>query len=280
MVQARSDLQALLRSVDAAGPNDNYRDVVMHLGPRLLNETRFEVFGRECQLAEVEVYYYSDRHTDIFANCHQVQSTFGSWYLHRMGSGLKNGTYKGLDFTFGNGETFGGVLIRSLRTPDGAVVSGPSLCVDYIMAAGEVESVHDLDRQIGQREIWDDENPVRLVPREKSDEAVYCSPRVGLTLGKLPVDDRKKQFILRPYRSLLAPREIKKGRVQLFLSLHLLGFEFEEISRITGSPLRKIQEYADFVEQGASHDIESLVGTLGSKELCLLAGALMNAWNE
>lgn len=212
---------------------------------RLLNETRLVVFGHRCRFLELEFYYYGPNHADPFAHCHEVQRNFGDWYFHRVGSGYRNGSFKGLDFTIGGDGAFGGVLIRSLETDDGTIVCGPSLCVDHLIRSSDCDSVKSLDAKVGKLPVDDPSSPLRLErdapPTTKRD--VYRSARVGLSTASLAQDSQPEQFIDLLYRFLTKPREIKKGRAQLIQGMFREGHSKDEIRDLTGSPRKSIDKH-------------------------------------
>ncbi|HAX77412.1 MAG TPA: hypothetical protein DCY88_16650 [Cyanobacteria bacterium UBA11372] len=93
------------------------------------------------RLVEIEFYYFSETHPDPFTHRAPLQLECGRWYFHRTRGSYRSGSFKGLDLTFGDGQAFGGILIRSLVTPDGKLIDGPSLCVDYLLAKAGVMGV-------------------------------------------------------------------------------------------------------------------------------------------
>ena len=115
------------------------------IATRLLRGTHLLVAGTPHRLTEVEFYYFSESHPDPFTHRDPLQRARGRWYFHRTGGTYKGGSFKGIDLTFGDGEAYGGVLIRGLERPDGTLVDGPSLCVDHLLAACGVASVAALD---------------------------------------------------------------------------------------------------------------------------------------
>ncbi|CAG8694694.1 6825_t:CDS:1, partial [Acaulospora morrowiae] len=76
------------------------------------------------------------------------------------------------------------------------------------------------------------ENPS---PTESSSElssscVVYNSPRVGLTLSNtLPSPEVRLRYILKPYRFMIFPHLLKKGKAQLIVGLH---DEFNDVSKV------------------------------------------------
>lgn len=83
------------------------------------------------KIREIEIYYYDEDHEDPFVHCDPDQKSFGKWYFHKRGGTYKGGTFKGLDFTIGSDNVYGGALIRSIENDE--LIEGPCNCVDEIL---------------------------------------------------------------------------------------------------------------------------------------------------
>jgi hypothetical protein len=118
----------------------------------------------EFRFCEIELYAFAkDVYEDRFTHCDAQQSVAGSWYFHKKGGTFKNGSFKGLDVTFGTAvapkDISVGLLIRSLcpvnvQSKDGdldpkKVIEGPSLVVDGLLAACGATNVMEL---VGSRD--------------------------------------------------------------------------------------------------------------------------------
>ena len=89
---------------------------------------------------EIEIYYYSKGHPDIFTHSDEIQLKRGCWYFHK-----KEGSFKGLDITFGDGASYGGILLRAIESLDNSVyIEGPSKLVDEILRLHGHKKVRDL----------------------------------------------------------------------------------------------------------------------------------------
>jgi hypothetical protein len=242
---------------------------------RLLNGTELRVAGQSYRLLEIEFYLFHAAHTDPFSHRDPLQLHCGHWYLHRTHGGLRSGSFKGLDLTYGNGTASGGVLVRSLARADGTVIDGPSLCVDHLLAALRFRTVADLDRALAGRLAWDADNPLSLQqvgpasPRE-----LLRTARVGLTLRAGNHFDDKTRFLMRPYRFLSEPRRVAKGKRHMVLALHAQGADVETIRAVTGSRLTSIRRCIDDFEAGRKEeDFTPYAGLeLGPREWCRLYG--------
>lgn len=132
-----------------------------------------------------------------------------------MGASYRGGTYKGLDVCFGRGKdsgTFHGVLIRSILTPEGELISGPCCCVDYILRTTGTESVADfvnekLGKNIG---VFQAETPLYLALKSKPLTVVVIeTPRIGLWLPKNPKE--RVDYVGKRYRFVRSDALRKAG---------------------------------------------------------------------
>lgn len=211
----------------------------------LLTGSQFLVGGETCRVLEIEFYLYCSKHPDPFAHRHPIQGTFGRWYFHRVGSGYRGGSFKGIDITFGNDDCcFGGILIRTIESPH-KVICGPSLCVDFMLNQTGHAKPEQLDVEIGKRDAWDASSPLHFRPSTPKQEPLYRCARVGLSTKGLSDADAPEQFIDRHYRFLIEPQKIKKGRPELIRGLSIAGYSLQEIHALTGSPRKSIERHAD-----------------------------------
>lgn len=259
----------------------------------LLDRSALVVAGRAHRLREVELYLHGPGHEDPFAHRDPRQVSSRRWYLHRQGGSYRAGTYKGIDLTFGPPSARGGILLRSLSTPEGRLVSGSSLCVDHLLARTGLGTVAALDRALG--EMDDPTRPVHLAPRPPSELAAIVSPgspgaprspfagpaplrvrsaRVGLTLKRAAQWPTMPAFLLRPYRYLDALRTIRKGRPQVVLALLRGGAAVEEVVERLGTPRRTVEAYLAAYRAGrALRSSRPFWGrALTSLDLCRLSG--------
>jgi hypothetical protein len=253
-----------------------------HFGPwfaaladRLLTATDFIVAGRPYRFAELEAYYFSPAHPDPFTHRDPVQLHPGRWYFHRTGGVYRGGSFKGVDLTFGDGAATFGVLIRTVVAPDGAVIDGPSLVVDHLLARTGAATVPALDARIAGRLAWDGSSPLAVREAKPVRTAdVLATARVGLSLKRHRGNPDGPRFVMRPYRYLTELRAVTKGRPQTVLALHQQGKDTAAIQSLTGVPKKTIDRYvADFAAGKDEPDFGRYVGRdLGTAELCKLMG--------
>ncbi|MCB9766414.1 MAG: hypothetical protein H6739_41955 [Alphaproteobacteria bacterium] len=257
---------ALLASAD---PDDFGR-----IAELLLNRAVLSVSRKPHRLVEIELYLNGPGHADPYAHGDPVQRHAGRWYLHRTAGGLRGGSFKGLDLTLGPEGVPGGVLIRSLRDPDGRLINGCSLCVDHLLAQTGCTDVAALDAALGARRVWAP-GPLQLVADDALPRApVLATARVGLTLKRWDEHPTMPAFLMRPYRFLTEPA-LPKGRLQTVLALHQQGRPPEAIRAATGSTARAIASAIAAYEAGLAIDsFERWRGQgLGSAALATAMGA-------
>ncbi len=246
-----TDWPALLQipeDLAAPGPVGGWFAVV---ADRLLNGCELVVARQAYRLIEVEFYLHNPNHLDPFPHRDSTTLHCGCWYFHRTHGVYRGGSFKGVDLTFGNGTSYGGILIRSLRKPDGSVIVGPSLCVDHLLDATGAESVAALDRAIVGRRAWQDDNPLSLRFAEfDTRRELLCTPRVGLSLRRTKAIGEATRYLMAPYRFLSEPRRIGKGKPHMVLALHVRGADIDTIQHLTGCPKASIRRYIKEFEIG------------------------------
>jgi hypothetical protein len=271
-----SDWEALLDRPDGAA-----EDWFTRIAERLLNGARLVAGGEEHRFVEVEFYYHGEGHPDPFTHRDPLQLECGRWYFHRTRGTYRSGSFKGLDLTFGDGEAFGGVLIRGLETAGEALIDGPSLCVDHLLDATGAANVAALDRAIAGRPAWEAGNPLLLrAARDGEVRPLVRSARVGLSLKRAGARTEATRYVMSPYRYLTEPRRTKKGKALIVLGLAAAGEGAEAIARQTGCPRQAVQRYLAEQEAGRrAADFAPYFGAdLGLSELCRLHGVWAAHW--
>lgn len=244
------------------------------IAERVLNHSALLIANEPHRIVELELYYQSPDHPDPFVHSDSHQESLGRWYFHRRGGQYTGGSYKGLDLTFGPQGVLGGVLLRTIETPQGQLISGCSLCVDHILSKTGFEHVRELDEALGQALIWDESALLQLAatstPRSHT---LYSSARVGLTLKRAHTVKLMPDYIMRPYRFLSEP-SLSKGKLYTILDLYKKGVELETIRALTQSTQTTIERYVSDFEAGyARGQLEQYMGrALNTVALCELHG--------
>lgn len=114
------------------------------------------------RLLELEMYCHHPVFPDPYVHCSEDQNHSCQWYFHKANQTYKGGSYKGLDITMGgkcsmSGDSmYGGLLIRTIMDlRSGAVITGPSLCVDEILKTCNSESIVQLVSTWSNFDIFD-----------------------------------------------------------------------------------------------------------------------------
>ncbi|MEM9539767.1 MAG: hypothetical protein AAGA60_09675 [Cyanobacteria bacterium P01_E01_bin.42] len=251
------------------------------IAQQILNETHLAIAGVNHRIVELEFYYYSAEHPDPFAHCHPLQLTENRWYFHRQGQSYRGGTFKGVDLTFGDDRAYGGILLRSLEKSDGSIVNGSCNCVNYILQCTGYETVAELDGVIGDRQARDRTLPLFLQPAAIPERPLFATARVGLSLKRARSHPNMPAYLLRPYRYLIAPQKISKGKIYLILALHFQGWSQAEIQQLTKCPQSKLQQYFQACDRGKkSLDMTPYYGkTLTALDLCQLHAIAQKSQN-
>lgn len=207
----------------------------------LLCQSRLVVANQVHRIVEIECYYHSAEHPDPFPHQHPSQRLPHRWHFHRVGTGYRGGSFKGLDLSFGDGVNAAGILLRSAECPDGTLIDGPSLLVDHLLKRTGFRTVAELDRTLSSMNAWDEQSPLHLIENPAAEIAIHRSARVGLN----PRTGSREEllYLRKEYRFLTEPRRIRKGRRELVQALHHRGYSKEWIARCTGSPLAAIRRY-------------------------------------
>lgn len=162
----------------------------------LLNERSLLIDGEEHFICELEIYMYAEDHPDNYTHKHPEQLSQGTFYFHRAGlkkdANFKGGTYKGVDICFGQEDIYCGILIRSIMTADGKLITGPCKVVEYILTCYDADSIADL---VGEEEclsFLENKHDLLLTETKSRKNTLYSGPRIGLS-DKYP-DWRDKQY--------------------------------------------------------------------------------------
>jgi hypothetical protein len=109
------------------------------IAEQLLNEYILEVDEKRFRIKNIEFYYYNeDIHKDTNSHCcrykraKQRQILCNEWYLHKISINRKN-YFKGIDYTFGDGHNYGGILIKEVESLADGKVYYQSTFIDYVI---------------------------------------------------------------------------------------------------------------------------------------------------
>lgn len=209
----------------------NHQTDFQEISEYLLSEVVIETSEKKYyRIGEIEFYLYGPlNHPDIFVHRDKEQLENSTWYHHRQnGKSFKEGTYKGLDITFGNGQdVYGGILIRSLLLVEGLdklnqitkIIEGPSLCVDNLAGT----SVKTFMEKCQENDVYKRKefHLLELNTQQKQNLKQIAlpfseSPRVGLRLNK-SFFTKRCQYLLKPYRMIAKDHKCKKQAITIKL---------------------------------------------------------------
>lgn len=260
-------LRALIPAADAGFRA--WEAAIPRVAALVLQGATLRVGDARLRVLEVEAYVRARWHPDPFTHADPAQSTVGRWYFHRTGGTYRAGTFKGVDLTFGAEGVHAGLLIRAVRSGEGARVEGPSCVVDHALQATRHATVASLARAC---EAGDHDALALTLDDPPRRDAVYAGPRVGLSLRPGATPERVF-FLPRPYRFVVDPRGAKKGRAAIALGMHMQGASPPAIAGITGSALAQVRRWIDAFDAGRAMAPESLRGAEDGEALCALLGA-------
>lgn len=265
-------------TLTANSPTQTYQEQFDTLANEVLNKFILHAGNAKFQIAEIEFYLKDGVHKDPFTHCDTHQSTIGKWYFHRQrGRAYKNGTYMGLDITFGTPDSFGGILIRSLYDIENkTIIEGPCNCVKAILKNVEHESI---DSFVGDNQLLDvvDNQLLHLEYNATNTvvdglTTVFKGPRVGLTLKRYTKS--REGYLMNDYRYINRMLSVKKFKSGMVLSMHRDGMSNDEIKKATKTSIRNIDKYIALYNAGKEIDPIQYNGKkLKVGDLCMLYGA-------
>ena len=201
------------------------------IAKEIFNNYLLKIKDNKYRITEIEFYYYDKCiHPDPYVHRDNRQQSCGEWYFHRYKESdkLKVGNYKGLDITFGNNSSFGGILIRAIekQNEENDYTEGPCKVVNCILEIekDDNEKYKQLVKEIEKTDIFENNkinkkiSLIYLSYSEKKNDIVYKCPRKGLSI-KSNLSSNWEKYIMKPYRYLLYPRKTTKERNLLALGL-------------------------------------------------------------
>ena len=259
----------------------NHQSEFEKLAFSLLADSVLLIKNHEYQICEIEFYLHSKNHPDTYTHQSEAQSQPNRWYFHKVGKGYKEGTYKGLDVTFGTeGKSSGGILIRSIYDiSNDKMVTGPSKVVDEILTHFKLSKVFELAKELQKtdQDLLVDNLSELTIKEKKLEVKDLCSTyRIGLKPKVAITKSFTDTYLMKDYRfvSLNYIRGIKH-KAGLILALYLEGKNVEEIHKILNSPNKSIKGMIDsylFGKQGnIPLDFKSKYST---KNQCQMYGSL------
>ncbi len=177
----------------------------------LLNHWVLKVEEALYRITEIEFYYKNDKsHNDTYIHGNELQKQKGKWYFH--GSGI--------DLTFGEGESFGGILIRAIckvSDKDIKYCYGPLNCILEIFS--NLSSIYKPEISFclirAKEGLFEIEKPIQ-------------APRIGLNPEKDPEMWNKN------YRFLVMPKQKHADKTRIIEAMKIQGYSEIEQNNIWG----------------------------------------------
>jgi hypothetical protein len=173
---------------------------------KLLNNSVLKIKkdNKTYRICEIEMYYVTKDHPDLYSHCSSEQLEFNKFYPHKFKNGTyKAGTYKCMDICYGDKKTstYFGILIRSIKDlANGQFFTGPCLCVNELLSHYSCKEFSDFDKKYS----IDKEFTIEDQKLEK--EKIYIGPRVGL-------GEKYPDYKLKKYRYATHIKLIKKQKI-------------------------------------------------------------------
>lgn len=169
-----------------------------HIANKLLNYTVLMINGRPHRICEVEFYLNSPNHQDKYVHGHLDQTQKGTWYFHRFNNGTyKNGTFKGVDITFGCRDVCAAVLIRSIYdSVENRLIEGPCKTVDHILSLSAVDSIIAFTGNASLNVLNNERGLILVEGSNPNPNAILYGPRIGLSDKYPEYKDCKYRFVI------------------------------------------------------------------------------------
>ncbi|KAI9252841.1 hypothetical protein BDA99DRAFT_540836 [Phascolomyces articulosus] len=300
------DLPLAKENTSSEATRVHYEDHLGRIARSMMEDYDLVMGGKRYTMLEIEAYLTAPNHghADPYCHGHPRQKRAGYWFFHMAGmsESFRGGSRKGVDITIGNPKhnSAGGMLIRAvLDQSTNKVVEGPSLLVDEILRVCKHKSLDSLTKTPWPGQCWskkslfylekkpsssdlnneeDDEDiasstVTRRIKRQKLDQhknkTVYTSCRVGLGLGnRSPSIEARLLFVGRPYRFVMEPWLLKKGRIwTIFGMFEQQTISNDNIVRLTGVTKSLLPKYKDEFDAGEKDPNDTIRACLNGKDI-------------
>lgn len=200
------------------------------IATKIFNNFQLEINKNYYRFLDIEFYYSSESFKDIYAHRHPEQLKMNKWYFH--GSGI--------DMTIGNGENYGGILIRGLAKLSGEISPDKLYVEKEIHGQLNVQTeicskFHDIFSEKANTFCLHDISRDRQSTMMKIPTHIIKTRRIGLNASKDTSPD--KVFYNGKYRFVIFPHLKLKDKTQIATDMRSQypDYSFEEISKLLGS---------------------------------------------
>ncbi len=150
----------------------------LRIANEILNEHLLFVDSKKYRIIAIEFYFYNhsnhkdeNSHALKYKRAKERQLLQSKWYLHKI-SINPNYKYKGLDYTFGNGKNFGGILIKEILDIDNNIKYTQSKLIDEFIkvlkpsSKEEFLKMIEIDEKIQFKNVTIDKKNIKAIPRK------------------------------------------------------------------------------------------------------------------
>jgi len=187
---------------------NNIEESFKRIANELMNDWILKIEKSSYRIAEIEFYLKNeDKHNDPYVHGHKLQKEKGRWYIHASG----------MDLTFGDKDSFGGILIRAIYNIENEkeYYYGPINCFTEIFKS--LNSIYQKSYSFG---LIKDENKII-----KYEEPI-AARRVNLNKS-INIDWHNKL-----YRYLIRPKEKHANKTLIVEDMERQGLNEELIKNI------------------------------------------------
>lgn len=182
----------LVREEEKNNVSPDYEALFYSIAKKLMNNYILQVNEKKFILTEIE-FYYQD------AACHNDTNTHGSIHQKKFGLHFHDKGYGGMDITFGDKQSYGGILVRGIKEFDqnNKYTDGPwntvvkLLCEMYKIQKTDQDRINEWYRKLQSKNLC--LKNVNLVETDTRNNVVFIGPRYGLVK-----DDDK--YVIKNYR--------------------------------------------------------------------------------
>lgn len=210
--------------------SENIKNSFTNIATKLFNDVQLEINKNYYRFIDIEFYYSSELFNDIYVHKHPEQLKMNKWYFH--GSGI--------DMTLGNGENYGGILIRGLAKLSGEVSSEKYFIEKEIHGPLNVKTelcsnLHDIFSEkptiLCLRDISRDRHQTMM----KLPNHIISTRRIGL--NKTKDTSPEKEFYNGKFRYVIFPHLKLKDKTQIAIDMRAQypDYTIAELNTLLGS---------------------------------------------
>lgn len=196
----RNLVQDMLSDLNNLGANYNFEEIFFTSAEKIMNNFALKVGEFVYEFTELEYYFFDAQiHPDPYVHKSYLQLKFGEFYVHE-----KALNRIGLDITFGNGSSFGGILIRGLQKHGSGYFAGTSNCLK--------ELTKNFNPKSHYCEIQKQTNKLSIIQIKPNQQEILKSKRI---LSSVSPCDSDEMYLRKCYRFARKDyRSASKGNIE------------------------------------------------------------------